>query len=613
MSERYLQALERYFGYDSFRPMQESIVDDIMQGRDTFVLMPTGGGKSLCYQLPAVMSKGVAIVVSPLIALMKDQVDAMRELGIPATYINSSLEPGESRERKDLVRRGAVKLLYCAPERLVMQEFLTFIRSIDVSFFVIDEAHCISQWGHDFREDYRKLEVLRKVFPKIPIVAMTATATEQVAGDIISQLHLKNPALYKASFERTNLVYHVIPKAIASEHLIAYLNAHKNESGIIYCSSRSKTEELAKKLRERGFKAMAYHAGMETRDRNKTHTIFKRDEPTIICATIAFGMGIDKPDVRFVIHYDLPKNLEGYYQETGRAGRDGQLAECLLYYSRGDRAKVAYLIENNTSDPYRKGLEYQNLDTICDYAESKNCRKEYLIGYFGEKYTCTDRTKCDLCLTPERFETVDATIEAQKFFSAIMRTEERFGLNYVIDVLRGKEDDRIIHNRHHNIPTFGVGKEIRKTIWQHYGRELLREGYIIQYNEHGSIKLTLKGKQALTDRLPVVLQKPPELRSSKKETIERTGTAEQAPPASMDEALFQELRLLRRVLAEKYNVAAFIIFPDAALREMAVRKPTTLEEFALIPGVGEKKKARYGKAFIKTIAEFATREESLKK
>lgn len=600
MDDRHLQALERYFGYTEFRPLQQEIVEDVVANKDVFVLMPTGGGKSLCYQLPALVKEGVAIVVSPLIALMKDQVDAMRELGVQATFINSSLDPMETRERKDLIKRGAVKMLYCAPERLIMPEFLSFLSSIKISFFAIDEAHCISQWGHDFREDYRKLSVLRKTFPSVPIIGMTATATPRVAEDIITQLHLRKPSVYQASFERKNLVYSVLPKQQAAKHLIPYLKKHKGESGIIYCFSRKDTEDLAETLTTAGLSAVAYHAGLDSAVRTKVQNKFKRDQVNIICATIAFGMGIDKPDVRFVIHYSLPKNLEGYYQETGRAGRDGLLSECILYYSRSDRTKIARFIDD-VPDAARRRHEYEKLDVICGYAEAASCRKEYLIRYFGEDYNCTDKTKCDFCLNTSRFETVDATIEAQKFFSAMLRTGEGFGINYIIDVLRGKEDDRILHNRHHLIPTFGLGSDIRKVTWQHYAHQLIREGYIIQDNDnYGILKLTMKGKEALVSRTPVHLMKPAERERVREDVVTETPD----PNKSEREQLFEQLRTLRRQLAEADSVPAYVIFHDSVLREIALALPKNLSELKKIPGIGEVKLQRFGGQFISVVSEY---------
>jgi ATP-dependent DNA helicase RecQ len=600
MDDSHLSALQNYFGYSEFRPLQREIVEDVVNDRDVFVLMPTGGGKSLCYQLPALLKEGVAIVVSPLIALMKDQVDAMSELGVSATFINSSLDPYETAERKDLIRRGAVKMLYCAPERLLLPDFLSFLSSVNISFFAIDEAHCISQWGHDFREDYRKLSALRKTFPKVPIIAMTATATEVVAKDIVSELKLRRPSLYQASFERKNLVYSVLPKQKAATHLIPYLKKHKDESGIIYCFSRKKTEELSSELQAAGFKALPYHAGMEAALRTKTQEQFKRDDINIICATIAFGMGIDKPDVRFVIHHDLPKNLEGYYQETGRAGRDGLPSECILYYRRADRSKITFFIERDITDPVRKRHEYEKLDTICGYAETSNCRKEYLIKYFGEDYHCTDKTKCDICLHGERFETADATVHAQKFLSAIIRTDERFGITYIIDILRGKEDARIMQNRHHLLPTFGVGKELRKTLWQHYANELIREQYIFQDNENfGILKITEKGKEALVNRSDIALQKPPE--RSRNETVE--GQNPDLPKDARSE-LFEKLRTLRKQIADEQNVAAFVIFHDSVLRDIAALLPKNVVDFGKIIGVGEKRRERYGDRFVFVIRKF---------
>ncbi|HYM21243.1 MAG TPA: DNA helicase RecQ [Candidatus Kapabacteria bacterium] len=515
MDDKHLSTLEKYFGYTEFRPLQREIVEDVIAGKDVFVLMPTGGGKSLCYQLPALLKDGITIVVSPLIALMKDQVDAMRELGISAVFINSTLDPSEVGDLKDRIKRGAVKMLYCAPERLVMPNFLAFLASLKISFFAIDEAHCISQWGHDFREDYRRLSVLREKFPRVPIIAMTATATPRVATDIIEQLHLKQAKFYQASFERKNLVYKVIPKHHSNSHLMKYLKEHNGESGIIYCGSRKKTEELAETLQTAGFSALAYHAGMETIARTKTQDAFKRGKADIICATIAFGMGIDKPDVRFVIHYDLPKNLEGYYQETGRAGRDGIQSECILYYSLGDTVRQARFIEE-VADLQRKQLEYHNLDVISEFAQSHGCRKEFLIKYFGEDYKCVDQIKCDFCLHPDWHEQHDMTIAAQKFLSTVKRADESWGMGHIIDILIGKYSDTVMHNKHSQLTTFGIGKDMKKEEWSHYAGQLVYEGYLLQDHQRGSIlKLTEKGKTALKERTPINLVKPPEFNKNR--------------------------------------------------------------------------------------------------
>jgi ATP-dependent DNA helicase RecQ len=602
MDNRHLSTLEQYFGFTEFRPLQEEIVQDVVADKDVFVLMPTGGGKSLTYQLPALLKDGLAVVVSPLIALMKDQVDAMRELGVPAIFINSTMDPIEVGEQKDRIRRGAVKMLFCAPERLVMPEFMQFLSSVKISFFAIDEAHCISQWGHDFREDYRKLGVLRTKFPRTSIIAMTATATPRVVEDILEQLHLRNPSIYKASFERTNLTYRVLPKEPPATQLVPYLKKHPGESGIIYCASRKKTEELADLLVANGISAKAYHAGMDAAARTKVQNAFKRDSIDIICATIAFGMGIDKPNVRFVIHNELPRNLEGYYQETGRAGRDGQPADCILYYSRSDRAKYVHFIEKEEASAERKKLEYEKLDVMCGYAESRSCRKEYLIQYFGEDYACRDRTKCDICLTPSNYERSDATAVAQKFLSAMVRTEERFGINYLIDVLRGKEDDRILHNRHHTLPTYGVGKDTPKTHWQHYARELIREEYIWQdENNYNILKLHPKGRKALFDREPISLEKPPETKRPRGESTDSATRATAAQEFVANAEVFDALKALRREIAEIQNVPAYVIFHDVVLREMAVTLPNTLEELGHIAGVGQTKLERYGARFLQLI------------
>lgn len=608
MDDRHLQALEQYFGYTSFRPLQGEIIEDILAGKDVFVLMPTGGGKSLCYQLPALLTKGLVIVVSPLIALMKDQVDSLHELGIPATFINSSLDPQEVSHRKDLIRRGAVKILYCAPERLVMPDFLGFLTTLEVAFIAIDEAHCISEWGHDFRPEYRQLAAVRKKFGDIPVMALTATATERVANDIVEQLGIgKHGSRYKASFNRPNLIYSVQPKGDTFNDLLRFLETHKGESGIIYCMSRASTEGIAERLASRGYRAVAYHAGMTSAQRSKNQEDFIRDKVDIVCATIAFGMGIDKSNVRFVVHYDISKNLEGYYQETGRAGRDGLPSDCVLFYSAGDKIKISRLIQNDKLPQNIVKNNLANLDLICKYAELRTCRKKMVLEYFGEKQPTDNCGACDNCLgSGEKRETADLTVAAQKFLSTIIRTSQRFGAGYIADVLTGNDkEDRIIHNGHHTISTFGIGKEYKKPQWQHIAKELEAEGYIVRDEEYHTLQLTPKGNDALVNRSLVLLAPPPvKTKKTKEEKAAAPSRTVTADLSELSAKLFEALRALRKELADKQNVPPYVIFHDSVLREMTVKLPRTEEQFGKMTGVGEVKKKHYASAFVAVINEF---------
>lgn len=603
--------LKSYFGYDEFRPLQREIIEDTLAGRDTFVLMPTGGGKSLCYQLPALHSKGLVIVVSPLIALMKDQVDSLNELGIKATFLNSSLDPQENEHRKDLVRRGAVKLLYCAPERLLIPEFLGFIAKLPIAYFAIDEAHCISEWGHDFRVEYRQLSILKKRFPKTPIIALTATATNRVADDIVQQLQLKSVKRYKASFNRPNLTYLVRPKQETFDELISFLKSHKDESGIIYCMSRDSTERLAEKLKDKGFKALAYHAGLDNKLRSKNQELFIRDKVDIICATIAFGMGIDKSNVRFVVHYDISKNLEGYYQETGRAGRDGLPSDCLLFYSRGDKMKLERFIQD-ISDPKIAQHQRLALAEMCNYAELTSCRKSYVLEYFGEEMAQPNCGACDNCLgITSRSEKADLTIEAQKFLSTVIRTKEGFGAGYITEILMGEDNERILHNRHHTLTTFGIGKNHKKKVWQHIGQELEREKYLIRYGEYNVLRLTAKAKTAIESKSPIWLSAIPE--RAKKESREEKSRTAVADMPEMNAKLFEVLRAVRAKIATERDLPPHVIFNDTVLKQMTALLPESVDDLLKLSGVGEKKANDFGHLFISAIEEFRTGHKEITK
>ena len=602
-----LGPLKRHFGHDQFRPLQREIVQDALAGKDVFVLMPTGGGKSLCFQLPALMRDGLTIVVSPLIALMKDQVDALQTSGIPATYLNSTLNREEAKARWRGLHRGEYRMLYVAPERLMLDAFLERALNWNIAQFAIDEAHCISEWGHDFRPEYRELKKLRKHLPDVPLMALTATATERVRVDIIKELKLQNPRCYVASFNRPNLTYRVIPKSAPYEQLLALIRNRPNDSGIIYCASRKSTESLARNLNEDGVSAKPYHAGLTAGERTKHQESFLRDDVRVVTATIAFGMGINKPNVRFVVHYDLPKNLESYYQETGRAGRDGLPSECVLLFSPNDVAKQLHFIDEKSESEAR--IARTQLRQMVHYAETRECRRAVLLEYFGETYFPAaneiDSQKpplhsscdgCDNCLQPR--ETFDGTVHSQKFLSCVYRIHARhgfgFGLGHVVDVLRGADTEAIRQRGHNQLSTYGIGSEFKRGEWQAIGRELLRLGLIeCAPGKFATLSLTPAGLEALRKRTPIVLTK-------------QIGIEEKAAPAragaiECDEILFERLRDLRRKLADERNVPAYVIFSDVSLREMARSYPTNTNEFRRIPGVGEQKLRDFSGLFLSEI------------
>src|SRR6266545_1394444 len=468
-----LTLLKQYFGFSSFRPLQEEIIRDALAGKDVFALLPTGGGKSLCFQLPALVNPGLTVVVSPLIALMKDQVDALQAGGVAATFLNSSLPPGEARARLRGLHQGEFRLLYVAPERLMLAGFLDDLQRWKTKLIAVDEAHCISEWGHDFRPEYRQLSQLRDLFPHVPMMALTATATERVRQDILQQLHLREPSCYVASFNRPNLTYRVLPKAGPYEQTLEFIRARPKESGIVYCQSRKSAESVAERLNADGVRAAPYHAGMEGKDRTANQELFLRDEVRVICATIAFGMGINKPNVRFVIHYDLPKNVEGYYQETGRAGRDGLPSECLLLFSPGDVVKQTQFIEQK-SGAQEQQIARQQLQQTVHYAEISTCRRSALLAYFGEEFPAANCGGCDNCLSPR--DRYDGTLAAQKLLSCVYRIRERsrfdLGLNHAIEVLAGADTEKIRKWRHDQLSTYGIGKEHTRAEWQAIDRPL---------------------------------------------------------------------------------------------------------------------------------------------
>ena len=589
-----LPPLKKHYGYDAFRPLQEEIIRDALAGKDVFALMPTGGGKSLCFQLPALLRDGLTIVVSPLIALMKDQVDALQTSGIAATFLNSTLDGEEARRRLRGLHRGEYRILYVAPERLMLDSFIERALNLNIAQFAIDEAHCISEWGHDFRPEYRELKKLRTHFPGIPMMALTATATERVREDILKQLKLHEPRCYVASFNRPNLTYRVIPKASAYDQLVAYLRSRTGDSGIIYCASRKTTESLATKLSRDGIAAQPYHAGLESSDRTKHQEAFLRDDVRVITATIAFGMGINKPNVHFVVHYDLPKNLESYYQETGRAGRDGLPSECVLLFSASDVVKQKRFIEEKSEKEQR--IAHEQLRTMVAYAETRECRRATLLRYFGEELREVPCDGCDNCLEPR--ETFDGTVAGQKFLSCVHRVRQKsgfsFGLNHIVDVLAGADTEAIKRRGHDQLSTYGIGTDLTRNAWQAIGRELLRLGFIeASPGKFATLELTASGFATLRNRESITLTKPFDTPVTKRR--KRAGEIE------CDEDLFDRLRALRRKLADDRNVPAYVIFSDASLREMAHSCPPDLTQFAQISGVGHQKQKTFGEAFVAVI------------
>jgi ATP-dependent DNA helicase RecQ len=592
LQQQALATLRSTFGFGAFRPLQEDVVHALIEGRDVFVLMPTGGGKSLCYQLPALVRPGLAVVVSPLIALMKDQVDALEALGVSAAYINSSLSATDVRARQAAISRGDIKILYVAPERLMMPAFLGWLKGQTVGLFAIDEAHCISEWGHDFRPEYRQLRDLRASFPGTPIGAFTATATARVQEDIKRELSLSDAAAFRGSFNRANLVYDVRPKKSAYEQVVAYLRSAPRGSGIIYCQSRNGTEELALRLQRDGFKVAPYHAGLDASRRSRNQEAFVRDDVQIIVATIAFGMGIDKPDVRFVIHYDLPKNLEGYYQESGRAGRDGELSECILFYSPGDAMKHEFFIQQMES-PRMQSVARDQLKQVRGWAESPTCRRELLLRYFDEVLEEQANPCCDICSEPGEIE--DGTVPAQMLLSCAVRTGERFGLAHLVDVLRGAKSERIVRLGHDQIPTHGVGRARSKEDWMSIGRQLIHAGYLLQNQERfGAIQVTPQGRGVLTGKERVTL-------------VSRSrATAPRPEELQANPKLFEGLRALRKQVADERGVPPYVIFHDRTLQEMAGRLPASIDDLLSLPGIGTAKAHTFGERFLDVIERYSS-------
>lgn len=599
-------ALKHFFGYESFRHGQRSVIEAALANRDILALMPTGAGKSLCFQLPALIKPGLTVVISPLIALMQDQVDTLTDNGIGATFLNSTLSLDQARSRIQAIFNSKIKLLYVAPERLFNEGFQQLLTDVDQTIglagFVVDEAHCVSEWGHDFRPEYRQLQHLRRRYPRTPCHAFTATATQRVRQDIIEQLALQNPSFHCTSFNRPNLYYEVIPKSSKSyPQLLSYVRKRRGQSGIIYCSSRKKVDELAARLKQDGLNVLPYHAGMADSLRADYQDQFIRDDVPLMVATIAFGMGINKPDVRFVVHYDLPTNLERYYQESGRAGRDGEPAHCTLFYSTGDIRKAEYFIELK-EDEQEKRIAYQQLQKMIDYAEGIECRRTIQLSYFGEQFA-GNCAGCDNCQNPRPVE--DWTIEAQKFLSCVARCRERYGMTYIIDVLRGSKKEKIIQNGHHELSTYGIGLDHTAEAWKHLGRSLLHQGLVAETSDgYRVLKLNALSWEILRKQreVKIAVERRPT-------TPELLGIADSRLDA---EILFGQLRQLRKQLADANWVAPYMVFSDATLRQMATQRPQTQADFCALSGVTSAKYQRYGEPFLKAIQEFCIAEAPAK-
>ncbi|MEH1969743.1 DNA helicase RecQ [Nostoc sp.] len=587
------QALKYHFGYDRFRPGQRQIIEDALQNRDLLVVMPTGGGKSLCFQLPALIKKGLTVVVSPLIALMQDQVEGLRNNNIAATFLNSSLNPYKVRSREEAILSGKVRLLYVAPERLLSERFLPFLdlvkEKIGIAAFAIDEAHCVSEWGHDFRPEYRQMKSLRKRYPDVPTLALTATATDRVRADIIQQLGLKQPSIHIASFNRQNLYYEVRSKTKSAYAELLELVRESEGSAIIYCLTRKKVDELTFKLQNDKIAALSYHAGLTDEERSSNQTRFIRDDVRVMVATIAFGMGINKPDVRLVIHFDLPRNLESYYQESGRAGRDSEPSRCTLFFSFSDIKTIEWSIDQKT-DPQEQLIAKQQLRQVIDYAQGTVCRRTIQLGYFGERFpgNCAN---CDNCRYPKPMQ--DWTIEAMKFLSCVARCKERFGMLYIIDVLRGSKSQKITQNEHDQLSTYGIGKDKSVDEWRMLGRSLLHQGLLEQTSDGYSVlKLNPLSWEVMRRQRTVSLAVPVAQKITWEEGSEKAVEAE---------ILMQRLRSLRKQLADEQSVPPYVVFQDSTLKLMAQIQPTTITEFGKLSGVGSHKLSQYGDKFLAEI------------
>ena len=587
------QILQQIFGFSAFRQPQDKIIQTLIAGNDALVLMPTGGGKSLCYQIPALARDGCGIVISPLIALMQDQVDAMRLLGVKAAFLNSTQSADEVRAIEQQLVEGSLDLLYIAPERLTQARTLQLLKEAELALFAIDEAHCVSQWGHDFRADYLQLSLLHEIFPAVPRIALTATADARTREEIVSRLQLDDAEKFIAGFDRPNIRYRIGVKHNAKQQLLKFLKSeHQSDSGIVYCLSRNKTEDIAAWLSEQGFNAYPYHAGLSAELRSANQALFLRNEAVIIVATIAFGMGIDKPDVRFVAHLDLPKTLESYYQETGRAGRDGEPATAWMIYGLQDVIKLRQMMANSEGSEHHKRAEQHRLNAMLGLCEITTCRRQALLAYFGEHqdHPCGN---CDTCLDPP--ETWDSSEAARKALSAAFRTEQRFGVNHLIEVLRGTNNDRIFQYGHQKLPVYGIGQDLNNNQWRSIFRQLVARGYMsVDLERFGALRLEEKCRPLLRGEETI------ELRKDVQPTAAKAQTKVQLAP-EVDIALWEALRECRRGYAEELGVPPYVVFHDATLQEMCLRLPQTMEAFSELSGVGERKLERYGPAFVGVI------------
>ncbi|UTW61644.1 DNA helicase RecQ [bacterium SCSIO 12741] len=592
-----LTTLKQHFGYSEFRPLQKEIIENVMDGKDTVVLMPTGGGKSICYQLPALLMDGLTLVVSPLIALMKDQVNALQANGIAAEYLNSSLDETEERAIVDRLMNQELKLLYVSPEKIFSANFLDFLQQLPIRLIAIDEAHCVSSWGHHFRPEYRELKVLKETFTEVPVVALTATADRAVRADIGQLLGMESPSYFVASFDRPNLSLAVLPGRQKWEQTRRILRNFKNECGIIYCGSRKATEELSSKLKLAGFKAGHYHAGMKPDLRAQAQEDFIQGNLNIICATIAFGMGIDKSNVRFVIHQNMPGNLESYYQEIGRAGRDGLDSETYLFYSYRDVQTQMGFIEAIDNPQYRE-IQELKLQRMQEFAEAQVCRRKILLSYFSEN-PGEDCGNCDVCKNPPQY--MDGTREAQMALSAVTRTGEQAGVTQLIDILKGTRSVAVLQNQWHQLRTFGVGQAVTAFAWQLFLQQLIQQGFLeIDYRDHNNLKLTELSREVLFENKKVRLVTPETIRERQKQP-DKAPVLDEVEFLSSDERLFEALRTLRKSIAQKIGKPPFVVFSDASLKDMAARKPSDRDEFLEVSGVGEFKAKRYAEAFLEVI------------
>ena len=602
-----LQTLKTYFGYDSFRPLQEDIIRHLMDRKDALVLMPTGGGKSICYQLPALLSEGTAVVVSPLISLMKDQVETLCANGIAAGALNSNNDETENASLRRACMEGKLKLLYISPEKL-LAEANYLLRDMHISLFAIDEAHCISQWGHDFRPEYTQMGILHQLFPQVPIIALTATADKITREDIIKQLHLNQPRIFISSFDRPNLSLTVkrgYQQKEKSKAILDFIARHPGESGIIYCMSRSKTESVAQMLQKHGIRSAVYHAGLSPARRDEAQDDFINDRVQAVCATIAFGMGIDKSNVRWVIHYNLPKSIESFYQEIGRAGRDGMPSDTLLFYSLAD----LILLTKFATDSGQQSINLEKLQRMQQYAEADICRRRILLSYFGENTTC-DCGNCDVCKNPpERF---DGTIIVQKALSAIARSEQQIGTGILVDILRGNMSSEVTERGYHRLKTFGAGREVPARDWHDYLLQMVQLGYFeIAYNENNHLKITQSGTDVLFGRaraLLVTIRREEAVQATRGRKRKATVPTKELPlglPNKESGELFEALRTLRKRLADQEALPAYIVLSDKVLHLLSTSRPTTIEEFGNISGIGEYKKKKYGKEFVELIRKYS--------